>query len=347
MDRREFLMTSVAAAGVAATMSNDLLAQELPPISDCGLATAGVGHHRRRMGDDPIAYIEYCRSLGAGGVQMGLGGADPRQIRQRLDDLGMWIEGSIRAPSSLDEGTDEFEKQLVDFRTAGASVVRYVSRMPRPGNGRRYATFTSQEACEAWLAEANEIVMRCLPVAERIGVKIALENHKDRSADELVDVLSKASSEYLGALVDPGNNISFVERPEYTCSQLAPYVLMASMKEMGVAPYEEGLLLSEVPLGQGATDQVALWNILTSRNKDLKFAVEMIARNPLEVPCLTAGYWEVMPERSASELASFMQWIRENASELPHVDDMSPADQLRVEEEWNRDAIDWSRVNIS
>jgi hypothetical protein len=42
-----------------------------------------------------------------------------------------------------------------------------------------------------------------------------------------------------------------------------------------------------------------------------------------------------------------MQWIRENASELPHVDDMSPADQLRVEEEWNRDAIDWSRVNIS
>lgn len=346
MDRREFLMTGVA-AGVAATLSSDLLAQELPPKSDCGLATAGVGFHRDRLNDDPIAYIEYCRSLGAGGVQMGLGGVDPRRIRQRLEDLDMWIEGSIRPPSTLDEGTEEFEQQLKDFKTAGANVVRYVSRMPRPGNGRRYATFTSRDATEAWLAEANEIVMRCLPVAERVGVKIALENHKDRSADELVEVLSKASSEYLGALVDPGNNISFVEKPEYTCSQLAPYVLMASMKEMGVAPYEEGLLLSEVPIGQGATDQLALWNILTSRNKDLKFAVEMIARNPLEVPCLTEEYWAVMPERSASELAGFMQWVRENTTELPYVDDMSRADQLRVEEEWNRDAIDWSRIHIS
>ncbi|MEQ8954175.1 MAG: hypothetical protein RL120_08580, partial [Gammaproteobacteria bacterium] len=67
----------------------------------------------------------------------------------------------------------------------------------------------------------------------------------------------------------------------------------------------------------------------------------------LEVPCLTEDYWAVMPEKSASELAGFMQWVRENTTELPHVDDMSHADQLRVEEEWNRDAIDWSRVHIS
>jgi 3-oxoisoapionate decarboxylase len=345
MDRREFLMSGVA-AGLVGAMSNDLLAQQLPPISQVGVATAGMGFNRDRMGNDPIAFIEYCRSLGAGGVQMAVSG-DVLKLRRRLDELGMWFEGNASPPATLDESTDRFEQSLRDTLTMGGNVVRYVSRMPRPGTGRRYSTFTSRAAYQEWIKEANAIVMKCLPIAERMGVKIALENHKDRAVEEHVEVLSKASSEYLGALVDPGNNISFLERPEHTCSMLAPYVLMASMKEMGVAQYEEGLLLSEVPMGQGFTDQLALWKILTSRNKNLRFGVEMIARNPLKVPCLTQGYWASMNERSAEYLGSFMQWVRENATELPYVDDMAPADQLRVEEEWNRAAIEWGRANIS
>lgn len=348
--RREFLLSGVA-AGMVTMLSRDLLAQQLPAISPVGISSAGMGSHRNGLGvraplgDDALAFIEYCRSLGAGGVQFSPNG-DLKVLRSRLDELGMWFEGNARPPRSLSESTDAFEQSLRDTIAMGGDVVRYVSPMPRGGTSRRYETFTSLSEFNAWRDEANAIVMKCLPIAERMGVKIALENHKDRTVDEHVDFLRSASSEYLGALVDPGNNISLLERPEETCTKLAPFVLMASMKEMGVAQYDEGLLLSEIGIGAGATDQMALWKILSGANPRLKFAVEFITRDPLRVPCLTEGYWASMPETSALKLASHMQWVREHTTELPYVDHLPPEQLLRLEEENNISVIDWGRKNL-
>ena len=50
-------------------------------------------------------------------------------------------------------------------------------------------------------------MLRCLPIAERLGVKLALEKHKDRLVDEHAEFIRAASSEYLDALVDQGNNL--------------------------------------------------------------------------------------------------------------------------------------------
>ena len=186
----------------------------------------------------------------------------------------------------------------------------------------RYESFASLEDFNAWRDEANAIVLRCLPIAERLGVKLALENHKDRLVDEHVEFIRATSSEYLGALVEPGNNLSMLESPDAVCRKLAPYVLSVSMKDMAVAPYEEGFLLSEVRFGNGVTDQKALWEILKQGNPQLNFLQELITLDPLLVPCLTTDYWSSLPERRADELAGHMQWVRSSASELPYV---SPA----------------------
>lgn len=353
MNRRDFIKSGVA-IGVAGALarSGSLFAQDLPPLSPVGISSAGMGNNRSGMGvrpalsEDIIAYIDYCRSLGAGGIHFGSPGGDLRAVRQRLDDLGMWYEGNARAPRSLSESTDEFEQSLRDTLTLGGNVVRFVSPSPRGSSGRRYEAFTSMEQYQAWKSEADAVVLKCLPIAERLGVKIALENHKDRLVDEHVEFLSKVSSEYLGALVDPGNNLSLLEMPEETCTKLAPYVLMVSMKEMGVAQYEEGFLLSEVQMGAGATDQLALWNILKAGNPQLRFSAEMITRDPLKVPVLTESYWASMPETNASRLAKHMQWVRENATKLPYVDHLSPEEQLQAEEDNNRQAIEWGRIHL-
>jgi sugar phosphate isomerase/epimerase len=351
LTRREFIKGGLAVS-MAAMYGAKLSAQDLPPISVVGISSAGMGNNRDGMGlrpalgDDAMAFIEYCRSLGAGGVQFSPAG-DLVALRRRLDELGMWFEGNARPPRSLSESTDAFEQSLRDTLAMGGNVVRYVSRMPEGATGRRYESFTSLAQFEAWRDEANAIVMKCLPIAERLGVKIALENHKDRTVDEHVDFLKTASSEYLGALVDPGNNLSLIELPEETCAKLAPYVLMVSMKEMGVAPYEDGFLLSEVRMGEGATDQMALWNILKAGNPSLRFAAEMITRDPLKVPCLTQSYWASMPAYSAAKLAAHINWVKSNATELPYVDHLSAAEQLKAEEDNNRNVIEWGRLHLA
>jgi len=349
--RREFLMAG-AAAGLVNVLGEQAMAADLPPLSPVGIASSAMGKHRNGlgvippMGEDSMAYVEYCRSLGAGGMQFSPVG-DLRKLRQRMEDFGMWYEGNARAPNNLSQSTDQFEQTLRTTLEMGGSVARYVSRRPSGSTGRRYSSFSSIEEFNAWQDEANAIVLKCLPIAERLGVKLALENHKDRLVDEHVDFIRTTSSEYLGSLVDPGNNLSMLEQPEETCTKLAPYVLSSSMKDMGVAPYEEGFLLSEVRFGTGVTDQKALWEILKAGNPKLNCLQEIITRDPLKVPCLTSAYWGGLPDHSADKLAAHMEWVRANASELPYITGLSPAEVLQAEEDNNRQVLDWGGTNIT
>src|SRR5581483_10224302 len=77
--------------------------------------------------------------------------------------------------------------------------------------------------------------------------------HKDWLADEQVEMLRRFSNPHLGACVDFGNNMSLLEDSLEVARKLAPYVVTTHIKDMAVKPYEEGFLLSEVPLGDGIT----------------------------------------------------------------------------------------------
>ena len=77
----------------------------------------------------------------------------------------------------------------------------------------------------------------CVPIADKVGIPLAMENHKDRVVDEEVEVLKKYSSANFGALVDFGNNISMCDDPVDVVTKLAPYVKSCHMKNMGVQNY--------------------------------------------------------------------------------------------------------------
>ncbi|MBT9470631.1 MAG: TIM barrel protein [Pseudomonadota bacterium] len=343
--RRELL--AAGAAITAAAWSGEAFAQSLPRKSKMGIGSASLGAYSRgREGAaDSVAVVEYCRSLGAGGLQFSPSG-DLARVRRRLEELEMWVEGNARLPSRLSDDTAAFEKSLLDAKAVGASVVRAVSRSPQGFSGRRYESFKSLEEFEAWQAEANAIVLKCLPIAEKIGVKIALENHKDRLVDDHVAFLKATSSEYLGALVDPGNNLALLEQPVEVCTKLAPYALACSMKDMGVALYEDGFLLSEVLFGDGVADQAALFKILNSHNK-INPVEELITRDPLKVPCLTDAYWVSMPkDRRARDQARHMAWVRTKASKLPYVDQLTPEGRLQAEADNHRRTLEWWTAKV-
>jgi sugar phosphate isomerase/epimerase len=347
--------TFITGAGTVlfAAAAGGLAEAALPPKSPLGVAStamslhlSGAGGAAKPMREDSLAYIDYCRSLGAGGVQFTPTG-DLKKVRARLEQLGMWFEGEARPPGHLDEDTAAFEQSLANTKACGGNVVRMVSRPPAGSSGRRYESFKSLEEYKAWLAEANAIVLKLLPLAKKHGVRLALENHKDRTVDEHVEFLQKTSDEYLGALVDPGNPVALCEDPFEVAAKLSPYVLSCSLKDMGVAPYEDGFLLSEVLFGDGIYDQAKIFAILRKGNPKLNPQQEIITRDPLKVPCLTAGYWATYPHRPATELARMMTTARAHASKLPYVSQLSPAERLQAEEDNNRKTFDWGRTHLA
>ncbi len=278
---------------------------------------------------DAVELLEHVSTYGAGGVQTRTSDWDKpltRQIRKTCDQLGLFIEGTISAPRSEND-LDRFEKEIATAKEAGVNVFRTAM------GGRRYEDFHHRHE---WL-ELKKRSWKRIRLAESIvrkhKVQLAVENHKDWEAKDLIEFMDGIGSEYLGVTIDTGNSISLLEHPDETVGRLAKYGATTHIKDMVVQEYEDGFLLSEVPVGQGFLNMKSIFNTLEKRNPDIQFCLEMITRNPLKVPCKTRGYWETFKSQDTSKLAHALKWIRANSQEnLPSVAGKTLDEKIEYEE---------------
>ena len=347
--RRSVMM---GGAALAAASAMPALAADRPK-SPLGIAQTALGHYfRKQRGGaeargpaDPIATVDYVRSLGAGGIQMSIPlDTDIKKLRKALDKNGMFFEGDIRLIAKPGDDTAEFEKGLRMYKDLGAPCVRTVCFV-----GRRYENFTTLQQYKDWRDNALKVLDVCVPIADKVGIPLAMENHKDRVVDEEVEVLKKYSSANFGALVDFGNNISMCDDPMDVIVKLAPYVKSCHMKNMGVQDYADGFLLSEVLFEDGFMDIPAMWKVLKAANPKLLPMHELITRDPLKVPVLTDKYWVTWPERSGLYLARTLRMVKANESKkpLPMISTLSPEAQMQAEESNNIRCFDWARTALA
>jgi sugar phosphate isomerase/epimerase len=348
--RRDVMMGGAALAAASAMPA--FAADRLQ--SPMGIAQTALGHYfRKQRGDnpaargpaDPFATVDYVRTLGAGGIQMVIPlDTDVKKLRARLEHHRMFFEGDIRLIAKPGDDTADFEKGLRMYKELGAPCVRTVSFV-----GRRYETFSSLQQYKDWKTNADAVLAVCVPIAEKVGIPLAIENHKDRVVDEEVLVLQKYSSEHLGALVDFGNNLSMCDDPMDVIVKLAPYVKSCHMKNMGVQNYTDGFLMSEVLFDDGFMDIPAMWKILKTANPKLNPMHELITRDPLKVTVLTDKYWVTWPDRSGKFLADTIRLVNANQSKkpLPIISTLSPQAQFAAEESNNIACFDWGRSHLA
>jgi sugar phosphate isomerase/epimerase len=291
---------------------------------------AREGHPKVRF-KDTIGFLEYCHELGAGGVQIAVGSRDadyPTKLRAKAEAYEMYFEGQATLPQQPSD-VDRFEAEIRAASEAGAGVVRTAML-----GGRRYETFDSAEAFRRFAEKSWQSLTLAEPILKKHRVRLAIENHKDRRVPELLDLLKRISSEYVGVCVDVGNNIALLEEPVAVVEALAPFAFSTHLKDMAVQEYEEGFLLSEVPLGEGFLDLNKMIAILEKANPTIQFNLEMITRDPLKIPCLTPKYWATMENAPATQLAAALAMVRRNAAAkpLPSTSGLELDRQLELEE---------------
>lgn len=240
----------------------------------------------------------------------------------------MWIEGMISVPRTGD--TAAFERSLSDAKAAGASVLRVALL-----GGRRYESFPTLADWTRWMEETHKALRLAIPIVEKHKITLAIENHKDWTLEDMERLLKSYSSEYVGVCLDFGNNIALLDDPMEMAEALARYTQSTHVKDMGVRPYADGFLLSEVPLGTGILDLPRMVSLLQKTNPRVQFSLEMITRDPLKVSCLAPQYWTVFPERNGKHLARTLKLVQKHNSTapLPTVSQLSREEQVRVEEE--------------
>ena len=215
-------------------------------------------------------------------------------------------------------------------------------------DGRRYEDFSDRQKWKEFSNHWQQVVLQAEPMLKQHRLTLGIENHKEWLADELAEMLKKASSPYLGACVNFGNNIALLEDSSQVAEKLAPYAVTTHLKDMAVVPFEEGFLLSEVPLGQGITPLAKIMEVLRRRRPDIRFCLEMITRDPLKVPCLDDKYWATYGKRDTTKIENFKTSVLSKAwtKPLPKISGMSSQRMLAVEDDNIRRCVAYAKRTL-
>ena len=330
MTRRHFLKALPAAAALTA----------LGDQKNGGMGIAWTSYMTAAKPKDALEFLMRCHALGAAGIQAPLHG-DLRPLRARAEQLGMYIEGMVQLPKNGE--TSAFEKDIQDAKDAGAVCVRAAAL-----SGRRYESFASLADWRKFVTDSRRNLEAALPILGKYKIPLALENHKDWTADEMVELMKSHPSEYLGVCLDFGNNIALLDDPINVTEMLAPFTIATHVKDMGVEWFNDGFLLSEMVLGQGFLDLPRMISIVRRARPATRLSLEMITRDPLQVPCLTDKYWAAFPDRNGVFLARTMQLVQryKSTTPLPRISGLSPEAQLQAEQENVRASMQYAKSKL-
>ena len=291
----------------------------------------------------PLEFLDYCSKLDAGGVQMPIGLRDEAyadKVRQLCAKQGLYLEGSIRLPmDAADEA--RFAEEVRSAKRCGATVLRAAL------GGRRYELFDTADQFKQFANESWQALLRARPVIEKEQVRLAVENHKDWRADDLLGMIRKLDSPGIGVCIDTGNSIALLEEPHRLVETYAPFAWSTHIKDMGLESSGNGFLLAEVPLGQGYLDLARIMAAIRKARPEARFNLEMITRDPLSIPVLTKKYWATLTHVPATELAEMLAAVQRHGQKpLPRVSQLGREDRLKLEEDNVRRSLEHAAKSL-
>lgn len=351
MTRREILK-SAAFALPAMGIPEAVSAASTKVLKNMGSAGPGLGARIRatREAGKEWDIVEYCHEKGLGAAHTSL----PRdlkpaalaKLRDQINKYDMRLTVGLRSPRT-DDDLPQYEAAV---KAASEMDGRAVC-VHDPFSGRRYEQFKNASEFHEFDALCKTAVQRAEPVLRKYKMPLAIENHKGWRAGELARWVRSTGSEYVGVCLDMVNNVSLIETPMQTIETLAPYTIFVSFKDIGVDFYDEGILLSEVPFGDGHLDLLGVVRMMQNKNPEMLFQLEMITRDPLNVPIFTEQYWKVYDDKSPvppRDLAMLVDWVRKHppTKPLPKISGLTDEQRLAFEDRCNDQCIDYARANL-
>ncbi len=278
--------------------------------------------------------IEVCHAFGGSGCQMDLARVTStdadylKRIRALLEAKGMFLELAVSARTLGDP--EALSSAAATAKQLGVSRLRTAML-----SGRRYEDFSEMQKWKEFVDRSEQIIRQAEPTLKKNQLLLGIENHKDWLADELVEILRRASSPFVGACVDFGNNMALLEDPVELARKLAPYAVTTHLKDMAVRRYDQGFELSEVPLGEGIVPLGKIVDILRQARSDIHFCLEMITRDPLKVPYRDDRYWATFEKRDQDRIQRFeaSTLSRESSKPLPRISGLEATQMLKAEDE--------------
>ena len=196
-----------------------------------------------------------------------------KDLKAQLDEYKMDRVYAWGHPDGLERGQnwtayDEMVAGIPNAVAIGTNVMRVVGS----------SLMFRHEPHGPQIKALVEMFKKAVVVAKDHGVKLAVENHIDFTADEILQLLTEVDSEYFGLNFDTGNFLRLLDDPIKGMEKLAPYVLATHVKDLmpdKCARPTDWFFFAGVPVGQGLIDNRTLAQLLHKANFKGFLAVEI------------------------------------------------------------------------
>lgn len=199
-------------------------------------------------------------------------------IRGLLDKYSLERVFAWGHPDGLEGGTnqDAYSEMIRCFESArsiGAKVMRVV------GSSLKFR----HQPHGPQIERLTRMFREAVKVAEQYGIRMAVENHIDFNADEMLRLLTEVNSPWLGVNFDTGNFLRLLDDPVKGMAKLAPHVYATHIKDLKVqkgVPADEWYFFSSTPVGDGLVDNSRLVQLLADAGYSGLLAVEIDFLHP-------------------------------------------------------------------
>ena len=199
-------------------------------------------------------FILRARELGVDGVSLESCYINPdlgylAGIKDMLDSFGLdrvWAWGHR---DGLEGGTSEraLQELISHFRCAhavGAKVMRVV------GSSRKFRHLPHGPQLDG----LGRMLREAARAAEDWDIRMAIENHIDFTSDEILSLIERVDTPFLGVNFDTGNFVRLLDDPIKAMGKLAKYCYATHIKDLKIrkdAPVDEWYFFSSTPVGDG------------------------------------------------------------------------------------------------
>jgi len=246
---------------------------------------------KKSAAKDVFWFLSHAHELGYHGVQIDplhLGSFDGDhigRIRAEAEERGLYVEF----------GTGGYEPEKLRSRLGTAD--RLGARCLRTFLG---SDRSDPAEVRRILEEAVSGLREVAGDAEALGIPIAVENHEDLTAEELLELIERVGSPMVGACLDTGNSVTIGEDPMRCVAILAPYAKSVHLKDGIPRLSEDGQVvgLEGTALGDGELDVKGAVEAIRGPQPGMPMTIEIPCR-PKETEEETLRWEDEVVARSA------------------------------------------------
>jgi sugar phosphate isomerase/epimerase len=203
------------------------------------------------------------------------------RVRDYAQARNLYLEYNFALPSKKYDSSvqHEIEQGIGIARAIGADVAKIGMNLSRP---HPVAASRFHPQIMEQLEGVVKKLKKAASMAEKSGVKLAVENHTDAFSQEVVWVLDQVDHPFVGACIDTVNGLHVTENPITAVENLAPRAFTNHFRDNKIVIKPYGFKMAGAAVGEGDLDMQRAYALIQQNPNVNRLNIELDLQCPLD-----------------------------------------------------------------